>query len=284
MQVIIISDIKGKSKSIIPYGLNLAKHLQAKVDIVHSIDSRTQHGVNSPYADSQSITPGNKLSHEEIMRREKNTSQKALDKLLSREASVLNFPLKVNTIIEENTLKKIISQIADNSHNTLVLVNSEPDNYIFHSQKELIETFNNSNLEVLVVPPGKIFREYNKVLLITDFSANNGFDKYSKADYLLRDFAPLINAVDVAESNNYAEKELKSKVWLQEVEKMAFSSTVKANVLTGNNYLDTVKNYVDKTKPDLVLSYKQNQGLFNNGNDNNLVKNLMNKCDLPVLY
>ncbi|NJM14088.1 MAG: hypothetical protein HC896_00670 [Bacteroidales bacterium] len=65
---------------------------------------------------------------------------------------------------------------------------------------------------------------------------------------------------------------------------MAFTSTVKANVLIGNNYLDTLKSFIGKTKPDLVLCYKQNQSLFNNGNDNNLVKNLIKNCDLPVLY
>ncbi|NJM14089.1 MAG: hypothetical protein HC896_00675 [Bacteroidales bacterium] len=211
MQVITISDIKGKTKSIIPYGLNLAKRLQAKVDIIHSIDSRTQHGVNSPYADSQSITPGNKLSHEEIMLREKNTTRNALDKLLSREASVLNFPLKVNVTIEENTLKKTINSKTGNDSNTLVAVNSEPDNYIFHSQKEIVETLKNSNLQVLVVPPGRKFKEFSNVLLVTNFSSNKGFDKYSKAVFLLRDFKPLIHAVDVAKPNKYIEKEIKKQ-------------------------------------------------------------------------
>lgn len=69
--------------------------MECELDIVHAIDSRSYHRMLSSYADSQTITPGNKLSHDEIMRREKKSAQKALDKMLSKEASKLNYPLKM---------------------------------------------------------------------------------------------------------------------------------------------------------------------------------------------
>ena len=52
MRITIISDIKGNAESIIPYGLNLAKHLKGEVNLVHVIDSRMAQGVSSMYADS----------------------------------------------------------------------------------------------------------------------------------------------------------------------------------------------------------------------------------------
>ncbi len=284
MKIIIISDIKGNAESIIPYGLNLAKYLQSEVDILHTIDSRFQHGVSSSYADSQSLTPGSKMSHEEILQREKTTAHMALDKVLSREASVLNYPLKINTIVEENSVKNGLSSIIGTIPNVLVLVNSQPDDYTFHSHKEIIDTFKNSNFQILVVPPGKVFREFNKVVLATNFSSDDNFDKYPEAFSCLNEFNPHIDAVDVAKPKKYLDKELKSKAWLQVVEKMVFLSTIKTNVLTGNNYLETLRSYIDKTKPDLVLSFKRNHGLFNNGFDKNLLINLIEKTDLPVLY
>lgn len=56
MKTIIISDIEGKSESIIPYGLHIRKHTRSEADILHIIDPRKQQGTGSSYADSKSIT------------------------------------------------------------------------------------------------------------------------------------------------------------------------------------------------------------------------------------
>ena len=84
MRIIIISDVKGQTQSIIPYGLDLAKYLESEVEIFHLVDSRIQQGVSSVYGDSHSITPGKKLSHPEIIEREKQQIEKELDQMLSQ--------------------------------------------------------------------------------------------------------------------------------------------------------------------------------------------------------
>ena len=283
-KIVIVSDIKGKSDSIIPYGLRLAKHLHAEVDIIHVVDSRSQHGVHSRYADSQSITPGNKMSYEEILQREINISNKAIKKVLSREASVLNYPLKINTIVEENSILNCLNSLTENVLDVLVLLSSEPDNYIFHSKKEIIETFKKSNLPSLIVPPGAEYYEFNKVLLATTFGSSNGFEKHMRAYSFLSKFHPLINAVDVAKPHKHLEKEIMSKAWLQVAENIAFLSPIKTNVLTGNSYLETLLSYLKKTEPDMVIFNKKTQGLFSNWDDNKLAKKLIENANCPVLY
>ena len=80
-RIILISDISGESESIIPWGLNLGKHTGSEVDILHIIDPREKHGVESPVSDSQSISPDGKLTREEILKREKGKVEQALQGL-----------------------------------------------------------------------------------------------------------------------------------------------------------------------------------------------------------
>jgi hypothetical protein len=284
MKVIIICDIKGNTESIIPYGLKLAKKLQAKVEIIHTIDSRIQQGVQSSYADSQSITPGNKLSHKDIMQREKNTVNQALNKLLSKEASMLNYPLKINTIIEEDTIYECLNKSIDEGVDNIVLVNSEPDNYIFQSRNEILETLQKVNSLILLIPPKTSFKEIKEVLVINDFNASHGFDELIKINTFLNQFNPLINVVDVAKPKKFVEKELKSKAWLQIAGKTIFSSTVKTNILSGNDYFETLNNYIGRTKPEIIMPIKQKTRLLRGNSQKKLLTYLINSNKLPILY
>ncbi len=283
MKIVIISDIKGESESVIPYGLNLAKRLEAEVDIIHTIDTRMQQGVPSMYADSQSITPGSKFSFEEIMKREKSAAEIDLDKILGMEASKLNYPLKINTIIQEGSIEDAVEKIGANNHDELLLVNSQPDNFNFETTPEIFETIRECS-PALIVPPGMEFHEIRKVMLLTDFNTDDGFDKYFKSDSFLNEFNPLIHAVDVASQEEYMDKELQSKAWLQVVETLVFSSEVKTNILTGDDYLETIMNHVSITNPDLIMINKQRKSLFKKGFDHKLFEDIMEQIHLPILY
>lgn len=224
------------------------------------------------------------MSYDEILQREINTSRKAIEKVLSREASALNYPLKINTVVEDNSIINCLNSLVDHTPSTLVLVNSEPDNYIFHSQKEIIKTFKNRNLQVIVVPSGKQFNEFNKVLMITNFNGDNAFDKYLKADSFLSGFKPIINAVDIAKPKKYLEKELKSKAWLQIAETESFQYTIKTNILTGHNYINVLQNYILNTEPDLILLSNKQPGLFGNRLTKNIEKDLIQNSEIPILF
>lgn len=285
MKIIIVSDIKGKSKSIIPYGLNLAKHLQCEVNIIHAIDSRTQQGLHSPYADSQSITPGNKLSQAEIVMREKNTTQTELDKMLSKEASKLNFPLKIKIVIQANTIKASINMAIRNVSSYIILVNSEADNYIFHSRNEILETFKNNLSTVILVPSGMVFNGLNQVLLITDFRPNKGFERLTfKASFLNRFNNIEIYAVDVSDPKDYIKKESQSKAWLQAVGSSIFSTALRTRILTGDDYFGSLYKYIQQMNPDLILPHKQKAGLLRVHPQKRLVKYLLDNIKQPILY
>jgi hypothetical protein len=144
MKAVVISDMK-KEKSIIPYALNLCKHIESEVEIIHTIDTRVQHGLSSSYADSQSISPGEKMSHTSIIEREKHQTKNKLDKILSKEASKLNYPLKINTIIENGSIESQLKSRIKRHPNSLIITNKDPDKYFFGSYKELLDVLQGLN-------------------------------------------------------------------------------------------------------------------------------------------
>ena len=119
MKIIIISDLNSRWETIIPYGLNLAKNLEAEVDLLHIIDPRENQAQYTSYSDSQSITPGSTLSQDEVIQRERNLAELKMDKALSAEVSRLNYPLKVNRIIESSSIDDQLDKMAEENPDSL---------------------------------------------------------------------------------------------------------------------------------------------------------------------
>ena len=171
MRTIIISDISEKSDSIIPYGLNVGKYTQTKVDILHCIDPEIIQGPYSPYSDSQSITPGEKFSHEEILQREKGIINDKLSRFLSREASVLNYPLRVNTITEIGDIESCIAEHIKDHENPLIITGTKPGGSMTVGLQELLKVIFKLNVMVMIIPPGMKFTQPNACWLVTDLYA-----------------------------------------------------------------------------------------------------------------
>jgi len=283
MKTIIISDIKGKTDSIIPYGLNLAKNLESEVDILHIIDSRTQQGVQSAYSDSQTVVPGEKMSHEEIVEREKDFAKKELDKILSKEASRLNYPLKINTIVEEDSVEKKIKEQVNSDPQCLVLVNSVHDNFIFHSQEEILEVISNLKAIPLMVPGGQDYKDLKDILLISDFTSKDITLVKDKIGFL-DGFKPVINAVDIARPNNFEKKESKSKALEGVIKDRLTPFKTELNIITGSKYTDTILDYIDHKKPDLVMLLKNKESLFTRMLQKKRNEKLIKNITVPVLY
>ena len=282
-KVIIISDIKNEEESIIPYGLQLAKRIESEVDIIHIIDKRDNTGVSSSYADSQSITPGKKLSHDTIMLKEKNEIESALDHLLSREGSRLNYPLKINTVVEEGNIEATLKEKIEKNLNSIILMNENTDHQIFTSQHEMVKLVEKTEAYSLIIPPGFEFKSFETIVLSTDFS-NKDFENYADLFYFLNKFNPLITAVDVHKDNNYATKELESKAWLNAGKNIIPELNLKTNILHGKDYIPVLQNYLKLNKPDLLILFKRKQNVLEKFLSSNPEKEIIQKSDRPVLY
>ncbi len=279
MKITIISDIKGNAESIIPYGLNLAKHLEAEVDLVHVIDSRMAQGVSSIYADSQSITPGNKFSHAEIIAREKQQVAEKIDQVLSKEASKLNYPLKVNVDIEENSIENKIANGLNAGASSLMVINKETDGAIFESQKEMLGCCKAFNGISLLVPSGEEFQPISNALLPTDFS-DEEFDDYRNVADFLRGFHPVVNAVGLANEKN--EDELQQ--WEKKLSEIFKHSAVNHKVLTAGDFEAQFIDFVELIEPDLTLIFERPRNFITSLFKKEFVLKILEQTHAPVLY
>jgi len=282
-KIIIVSDIRGKKQSILPFGLNLAKYLQAEVDIVHNVDVRSVHGVPSSYSDSQTIKPGSKLTYDKIIEREIMQANSILDEVLSKEASKLNFPLTINKVIKEGRIVKEIKDASERVARSIILINEEVDDYIFHSQKEIVEFVESVDAVSLLIPPGSNFQMFKDIAFITDFSNNFGLSSLSKITTLLLYMNPQITAIDVARPKRYPEKKLKCEKWQEHAEK-EFTGNLKTMVLKGKKHARVLQQYIKTSNPDLIIYSYRKLGFINRIFHKSLLEKLLKKEQYPILY
>ncbi len=284
MRIIIISDVSANSESIIPWGLNLGKHTGSEVDILHLIDPRENQGVESQIGDSKSVTPGEKLSFEEIREREKGIAVNKLDKLLSKEASRLNYPLKINRIIETGELEKKLKIITSDHPRSLLVTSTIFKGNVFRDLDEFLSIIKNIDIPAFMVPPGTAFNKPEKVFFLTDFSQSPGDDLSLMFEWI-NPFHPVVNACEVTKKmDQFISAEIVGKTWKQKVKEYIDPSIVlKTNKLKGDNHIKTVSNYVERNDFEWVILPKKKKESKKKIFSVNITRQLVKSLDKPLL-
>lgn len=263
MRTVIISDIKSKEESIIPYGLHIARLFESEADVVHIIDPRMQQGVYSSYSDSQTITPGDKLDHKEIMEREKHNAGKELDEILIREVSRLNYPLKTNKIIQETSIVRKLKEMERDIDDPLIIVNSEPDNYIFNTIHEAVSIVSKINVASFFVPPGYDYKDFSNILIVPHNNTQN-IKKYAWLLEAIFKNEPRVTAVDIINTKDkYKQQKEIMENRMKNVSMVASGPEIETMLFTGINHFDILSEQVEKIKPDLIISFNEDRGYFN---------------------
>ena len=261
MKTILISDIDGKHESIIPYALNFTKYINDEISIIHMVDPMIHQAVTSAFADSQSFQVGDKLSHAEILEREKHVASKALNTLLSREASKLNFPLRVKTTIEEKSLEALLKTEIGTHSPFLIICSSNFKNTALNSFSEFFELANSFGGLWLIVPPGLTFSKPEDILIEPD--AKSGFTKeLFDVVNLLNPFEPMLNIIDLEKTKTGTDVSGKTTDWRQQtVENESLLSKLKTVTLEGEQYKEDILSHIDKINIPL-LAVPKKSGIF----------------------
>jgi hypothetical protein len=285
MKTILISDIKGKYESIIPYGLNFAKFADDKIKVIHAIDRRTHKAVSSSYADSQTIEVGEKLSSDAIINREIDNAQKDLNKLLSHEASRLNYPLRVTVSVTENSLEKQLKQELKQEDNALIISSAQPDETLIDELEEffsLTESYRNYSL---LIPPGSKFKKPDKAFILYDFNIKEDRHIFSLLKFL-SNYKLSVNVADVSLKKDYFEMEMKSELWQQVAINHNRSANIRitTNILEGDNYLQTIIKYIKRNEFDLIVVSRKNPKILNkNIFSRSGINQIIEALNIPVL-
>ncbi len=285
MKTIIISNIREETESIIRYGLNFGKHTETKTDIFHLIDPKAMHGPYSSYSDSQTTTPGEKLSHEEVMKREKEMADNDFKKILSREVSRLNYPLRVNTEIEIKEMEPALKEAQKEDPNSLLVSGTIPGSHMVRGLDELLEMARNAGLLTLVVPPGHEFVKPENAVLVSDLEKG----KSPNAKYLfewLDPFNTLIFTCSLIQDENQADIEQNTYEWMEDIKSYSGSGLdYNTGVMKGDDQVGILLDHVRKNNPDLVILPSDKKSvtgdyLFSG----ELARQMVETFDKPVLF
>jgi len=283
MKVFIISDIGARNESMVPYGLNIGKHNETGVEILHIIDPRSPAGVSSPYSDSQSITPGKKMSHDEIMKRDKHQVEKDLDRLLSAEASRLNYPLKVETKVESGPVEPELKHIFGAEDDSICIASAIPGNSMITDLSELISIFSKLEVPLLIVPPGYAWREPAEIRLFNDFSGSS--DRVTGALRWYDAFPLTIQAFGIVDGKGLDELEKRGENWGKTLGGSVGQNTVvKTSVISGKADAAAISDHIRQSAAGLVMLPKEvfTDSSFRLKRDADRVK-FMSELNMPVL-
>lgn len=253
MKTIIISDIKSKYESIIPYGLNFARVYDSEIDILHVIDTRSVQGVPSSYADSHTVSPGGKQSTDVILNKEKKQTADSLSAVVTREVSRIHFHHRPNIIIEEESIVSKLEKFAGEDKSQIVIASNKPDGVIFETEKEILKILKKSGIISVLVPPGQKFNKFENVLIVSDFAVSE-FDKHREIFSFLKIASPLIKAVALPGDNREDAKK-RSGEWLETAAGFVPRSKISACVFMENSH-EEMQDYIDSIDPDVVISIR----------------------------
>jgi hypothetical protein len=181
-----------------------------------------------------------------------------MDKLLSGEASRLNYPLKINRVIVENSLEEELEVRVKNYPNCLLLVNAKTVNDMLDSTNEIVRLAKKTGVPSIIVPPGKQFKSFMSVLMPLNLDQNN-YSSLSDLKFLFEHFNLTIDAVGFASDGDYSEKELKARAWKETVSNYYLpKADVKINILEGKDLINISSNYFSHNHHDLLIIFNNN--------------------------
>lgn len=282
MKTILISDLETKRESVIPYALNFTKHIDDTLQIIHLVDSRKQKVASSAYADSQTFEVSKKLNYTEVKERDLHQNRLALDRILSKEASRLNYPLRVNTVIEENSIESRLNSEQKTEETSIILASSEMEGTIFHDLDEFLEVAGKYGKFSLLIPPGHSFKTPQRVAVYHDFEKGNKVDLSDVLSFL-KCFKPEVTIVDVTNKRSYKNLLDKSIAWQKVTQKeWELDLLLHTELLGGENKEKILIDFFNQMQFDLLaipLKKSKGIGLYSSGSLNQLIL----ETGLPII-
>lgn len=287
VKIIFISDLGEKHETVLPYVLNFTKHISNNLSIIHVIDPQKLPTNSSTYVDSLNFEVGNKLSHQEIIDHEIHKAKLLLDKILSKEASKLNFPLRINTIIEADSLEQKMSDELNTDELSLIMISKNLEGTMQHGIDEFFEITKPYNNISLIIPSGFKFSIPEKVFILYDFDSNIHDGIYNVIN-ALEAFDPLINVADVVKQQDdlkFIEMEIKSAAWQQQAGKfIKQDSQITTSILSGKQYSETLLSFIQENNYDLVAIPKHiKDSITSNIFSDHVPKQLIHRLETPVI-
>lgn len=277
MKSLIINDLHyNPHKSIIPYCLKFCRDTSFEPQFLHVVDQRNFQGKYSPISDSQSITPAVQ-PYEEIIEKEKSESALLINRFLSKELPLVNYPLNVKTEIMIGYSEDIISKKVNEGKLSLIMINSNPvseDETIIYNDIHYL--LNNSKIPVLIIPAGSQYKKPVNIVF---------------TDNLIKDDVdPICNAISIFKQLNslfYVLSKKKTSVISDSVycEKIMDKSDVQIELIKLDNedFSEAVSRLKKSIEINLVITIRDNFNFFEKFFKKTTPIKLVRDLTMPVL-
>jgi hypothetical protein len=275
MKSTVLSDIDHEDSGIIPYALKMAKDLRSEVNVIHVIDTRISQGIYTPYSDSQSVTPGVE-SYQDILQKEKKKMEGYLGKHVGREASVLNFPLKVNYEVRLGHVDDIIKEETGKPNSNLLMMNAHPEGKVWESFEEIFDIIIRSKNPVLLIPPGLDYMTPQKITFITDLNKAES-DRMHRVFELMHKIPFRLHALNITKTENFEQKLKSDPNW------QGISGRIDNYSLLDHPDHTEILKIVTNHNSDMVILFEKKQNLLKRMTSKRLTEKLTEKSTVPLL-
>ena len=146
----------------------------------------------------------------------------------------------------------------------------------------MINITNNAGAVCLLIPPGRLFKEFEKIILPTDFRLND-IDSYKNASIFFKPFNYTLEAINISKTRTFLISDTRVTEWERIMSGFFSHKDINTSIVRGTNHVNTLINYLNNNNPDLVMLFRKKQSLIRNLLTGSLALRIIRRTSIPVL-
>ena len=276
--LLIVINQPEKSKDFVKYTFNMAKDLQANIQVLFVQNSDYQ-----PFV-ATGVTGTAKIQVEETIEENTEDAISEMKQYINELNSKTPNNLKIDISDEFPSIKWGIEKyITENKANMVVMKGQEND---LHSIQDLI---NNDvaqfiDCPVWIIPPEANYHEYKEIVYATDYKEED-ITTLNRLIKLMGHLSPKITALHITENLDFEER-IRKAGFLETVQKKTSYSNINIKSVVNQKEDDIaqlINDFAVDHKVDLVAVLKENRHFLERIFKPNPTKKIIKQAELPLL-
>lgn len=264
-------------KSILPFCFRFCRDLNSEIILSHIVDPRNIQGRYSPISDSSSITP-EVMAYDEIIQKDLKESELIINKYVSRELPLVNYPLQIKYISEIGYSEEILIQIIKENEISLLVLNSHPvseEGTIYNDISNLVKQ---CKIPVLLIPSGMSYNPF-KHIVIFDPSEKEDIDSICDAIDLFKTIKAEFFVINEKKDTSG----ISNSVYCEKIKGKSGIEHIQVKKIFNEDYIKAISDLNNTIRVDLIISIYDNQNFFEKLFKKVPLEKILKNLTIPVL-
>lgn len=278
--IVIYTQFLEKHENVLTYGIQLAKHLQKKVRLVHVVDTRNMDfykGFSDPDGTLASA------SSYELMEERKKDADRFFRDLQSEYKDQFNLVSDIELRIEIGNTEMILAEEARNEQTYMFLLPHGIEGevrYLINDNSYYIEE---ARCPVMIVPEEAEFKEIKKIIYATDYQEQD-IESIKRLGNLAEHFQAGVTALHVIDDEKKFEESLEDKGFRSLLEsEMKYKALDFASIEGNDDIASVIVRYTESNHGDIIALLKENRGFWEKLFHRSVSKRVINESKIPVI-